>query len=777
MWTGQHVMGAGMDVTRIAEIVLIKDGVALTADRASSNQTNLSPGTFSVTGTPAQWGLAGATGADLKTSNAGVRFAFKAVDPGTSVESLRTASIELRGMDISFIPDTMPINSLTFTFAVNMPPTGGGTYAINVTDVYLTINATITLKMSTYSEMRGLMTLGNKQISGIDTELIYEATSKDGEFLGRIHTPTSKFALQTEINTIHSKLGISFGQNDETEETVITKIATEIAENMLTELGYPIAGALTVPIGLGEGTNIDTNVNMSVTARYGDFLPWLTEDGKLITTEDNKIIVGAFGYPDGRSIFNGYISQWTLKAGKTGAVEATILSNSQELNNITLETEDVPAYEFLGTTSTAKGIGGSGGNRTRSLGQVHPISGGSKVVSGIVLYDVSVPGNRLEGEYNSATLMVEVYAGAGFSPLGELMTLGTVSLPVGRYYGAVFVPFAKPVRLVSGLSYTSVVQVFGGTKDTTDPYKLYVGVDSAGGYAGQAYERLNDDSSPFYSRSFDLRFTFYELGGLLQRSFYSVDPSLMLMTVADFASKKGAKVKWSADTIELTNTTVTLTLNTNSISEAIDAIAKTMPSDWYVWYDPGTEELHAHKRPKEVTQLFRRGVNVVGEPTLSKSIEDITNDVIFSGGQVDTNSDGQPDKNLLVREIDPVSVEKYRRGLLKISDSRYKDETSMRLVAQNEIDRNSEPVFSGTVEIVQVGTKSLLDMRPGELGQYAGFSAVMDTPELQIVGITNEIEKASLKLNVLKKRTPQRIEDLKRNVANLEAENNPTSAS
>lgn len=80
------------------------------------------------------------------------------------------------------------------------------------------------------------------------------------------------------------------------------------------------------------------------------------------------------------------------------------------------------------------------------------------------------------------------------------------------------------------------------------------------------------------------------------------------------------------------------------------------------------------------------------------------------------------------------------------------------------------------MRIVQVD-KSLLDLRPGELSQYMGFSPVMDTPELQIVAVTNEIESATLKLNVLKPRTAKRIEDIKRNLANLEAENNPESAS
>lgn len=777
VWTGWHVMGGGDTQSRIAEAYIIRDGVTLPNNRASSNQTGITNGsTMTVSGTPAEWGFAGATGADIKSANLGFQFAFKAMQyPAYTVEQLRTASIQLYGMNLSFIPDDLAVTSLSFSVVCELWPTGGGTYAVVVTDAYMTINATIVLKMSASSEMRGLMTLGYKELSNIDTEIIYEANTKDGDFLGRIQTPTTQFSLQTELDTIHSKLGISFGQNDETQETVLTQITTEIAENMLTELGYGIVGGLSVPVGLGEDTTVDTNVSMNVTARYGDWMPWLTEDGKYITTEDNKIIVGQYGYPDGRSIFKGYISEWTLRAGKTGAVDATILSNSQELNNIAVETEPIPAYSYLGGTGTRKGIGGYGNNLTQAIAQVIPVSGGSKYVSGIMLYGVSIPGGRIEGQFNSATIAVDIYSGVADFQEATYMTTGTLSLPVGREYGTVFVPFASPVRLISGLSFTAVIQVRGGTKDTTDPYKMYLNVDAAGGYSGQSYERLNDEGNPFQTRSWDLQFMFYEQSGLLQRTFYSVDPSVMLMTIADFAKARGAKVNYDASTIELTNTAVTLLINTNSVSEAFDSIAKSMPADWHIWYDPGSDTLHAHPRPTEVTQLFKRGINVVGEPTLTKSIENITNDVIFSGGQLDTDNDGQADTNLLVRVQDPQSITTYRRGLLKLSDSRYKDAASARLVAQNEIDRNSAPQYSGNVMVVQTENRSLLDVLPGELGQYSGFSTVMDTPELQIVGITYEIERSIYKLNVLKKRTPQRIEDLKRNMANLEAENNPTA--
>ena len=183
VWTGQHVMGVGSDQTQFAEAYLIRDGVRLANNRASSNTTAIGNGTFTVSGTPTQWGLASATGKDLKSSNLGFQFALKAMEyPGYTTETLRTASIRLTGMNVSFIPDDLAITGIDITIVTQAVPTGGGTYAIQVTDAYLVINATIVLKLNGYSEMRGLMTIGTKQLSGLDTEIVYEATQKTAPF-------------------------------------------------------------------------------------------------------------------------------------------------------------------------------------------------------------------------------------------------------------------------------------------------------------------------------------------------------------------------------------------------------------------------------------------------------------------------------------------------------------------------------------------------------------------------------------------------------------------
>lgn len=766
---GRHIMGATSQAAMVTARMRV-GSQPLSTNRGSSTLREMYDPII-VSGTPAQWGFSGSTGSHLKTRNAGFMFAFK--DNSTS---RTTDTIVLDGFDLSFLDDNINVTDITFSFDNMLDAAGGGVFALLIKSVTMTITANITYKLTMVNEVKMLATMADKVRSELSTEISYDAMRKDGSFIGRIKRVTTNPSILSEINTLHSKMSMGFGQNDKTEESVIQEIMTEIQENMLTELGYKMVGSIDVPVGLGEGTNIDTNVYIDAHARYGDWLPWLTEDGKMITTEDNKVIVIAEGFPDGRKFFGGYISNWELSAGnEDSSVSATVLSHSQELNNIVLETEDIPAYSYVTDSTTWKGVGGIGSGRTNAIGQTVSISGGSKYISGIKLYDLYAPGSRLDIQVGfTSTVTVRVYQGATTNPVGEMVAIGSATMFTGEFSqtGELFVPFSTPVRLVSGQSYFITINATGGSKDKNSyPYPIMVGIDPSGGYAGgQGFERMTNGTNAYVVRSWDVPFMFYEQSGRLQRTFYSMDPSVILMIILDFARKKGARVSYTRETIELTNTVVTLPINTNSIDEAVQAVLKTMPGDWHIWYDYATDEVHAHPRPTEVTQLLKRGVNVVGVPTLGKSIEDITNDVIFSGGELPSG------ENLLVRVQDGQSIETYRRGLKKISDSRFKDELSALLIARSEIERNSKPEFYGSARIVQVD-KSLLDLRPGELSQYMGFSPVMDTPELQIVAVTNEIESATLKLNVLKPRTAKRIEDIKRNLANLEAENNPESAS
>lgn len=765
-FSGRMLMGTTPPVS-VRSAFLIVDGVKKTSNRAGSVAAMGVPN-FTISGTPQQWGLPDGKGSTLRSTDIGLSFAFKPFDAFQN-RHYNGDTIDLNGFDLSALNDDVTVTNIKFVFNGENFAAGGGTFGFYITDVRLILEATITHRFTIENQTNMLATIRDKQSGSRKTEVIYEASRKDGTYVGRIQTTTMKPSVSSEINSLHSSMTMTFGQNDTSTEEITQQIVTEIQENMLTELGYNIAGSVVTPIGLGEGTNIDTNINIDTIVRYGEWMPWLTEDGNTVTTEDSRVIVVADGYPDGRNMFSGYISQWELSAANTDStVNATILSHSQELSNIMLKTEAEPAYWHRPNRLERVRLGSLRNGYVRAVMQTIQITTGSKTVGGIELYDVIAPGTR--GDVLAGmTTRVKVFIIDGGIGSANFVAEGVAEIPVQEYQQPIpslFVKFKKPVRMTSGKQYQIIINAEGGSKSPHFPYPLEVGIDRAATFStGAGYESIQGINNPWWhDRGWDLAFTLYEEPNNYKRTFFSQDPSLILMTLLDFAKKEGARVGYTRETIEMTGTVVTLRFNdVTTIESAIASVFKSMPADWHYYYDPATNYVHAHPRPEEVTTKMQRGKNVVGRAQLIKTIEQMVNDVAFIGGD-------KPDgTTLVVFASDTESIAMHRRGFKKLSDGRFKDEESAKLVVQAEIDRGKNPVFTGEATLADKKC-GLLDLKMGTLAQYQGFSKVMDTPIMQIVAITHRIETVDIKFNILRPRMAKRIQDLKRNLDNREAE-------
>jgi hypothetical protein len=728
--------------------------------------TNFSSPQFTLAGTMDEWGV---TTEQLKTSNVGFSFKFKIGDELLGSTST-TDGVTIDGFDLSALNSDIATKKILLIFDGDTKPIGGGSQLMQITSIRLGIEADITHRFNITNEIKMMATLSQKQPSNKAAEVIYSAYLKDGTYLGQIDTVTSTPAIQSEVNSLHSHMTMKLAQNDATTRSVVTEIMTEINENMLTELGYKIVGSITTPAGLGSGTNIDTNVSISASVRYGEYLPWLTEDGKTIITEDARIIVVTDGYPEGRSLFSGYISQWEISAGNTDSqVTATVLSHSQELNNIYLQTEAEVAYQHKPYGLATLGFGSRQWGYCNEIIQTIQVTTGSKTVAGIELYSVSSPGFRqdfLSG--NMTTLYAQLISYSGDINTGVVEASGAVVIPVaGDIYEKLFIPFDKSVRMTSGKRFIIKLSARGGSRyENSFPYPVEMLVDRRGRFTtGQGLQHNNYHDNPFWQDfGWDLAFSLYESPGDYKRAFYSQDPSDILRELIDFAQKQGARCRYTESSIENTDTKVTIRFNdVTTISEAIAAVFKSMPADWHYYYDYAENIVHAHPRPTTVKRKLQRGKNVIGTPKLVKTIEELVNDVIFIGGE---KADG---KTLVVAGRDDRSIAEIRRGFKKLSDSRYKDETSVKLVVEGEIQRGSKPVFSGEATFASPKYEAL-DIHLGELTQYQGFSATMDAPEMQIVAITQKLETAELKFNILRPRLSKRIQDLKRNMDNRERE-------
>lgn len=247
--------------------------------------------------------------------------------------------------------------------------------------------------------------------------------------------------------------------------------------------------------------------------------------------------------------------------------------------------------------------------------------------------------------------------------------------------------------------------------------------------------------------------------------YLSQDPSDILTSVIDNFNSQGGVVTYDSSSIDNTNTVVSYEFKLNSTLEGVNKVLELAPSDWFWYVDLGENILHFHERPSEPSHYFILGKHIE-ELNLEKYIEDITNDVYVSGG--DTGSG----ENLFVHMENTTSQTTYRKGLKRISDSRLTQQDSAEIIAQGELDRNSQPQFRSNVTILSE-VYDIEDIRLGQTVAFRNFGNYVDLAVMQIVGLDYEPDRVKLQLDTLLPRVSKRLEDIKRNLNALNSLDNP----
>jgi hypothetical protein len=97
------------------------------------------------------------------------------------------------------------------------------------------------------------------------------------------------------------------------------------------------------------------------------------------------------------------------------------------------------------------------------------------------------------------------------------------------------------------------------------------------------------------------------------------------------------------------------------------------------------------------------------------------------------------------------------------------------ILAQADIDQFGDALYSGDLQLVRVEDFRLEDVTVGELSGFISFGALVDALELQNMSLTYHPDYLDIVLDILTPPVPKRIEDIKRNLAELEHANDPTS--
>lgn len=695
------------------------------------------------------WGESSIAGSQVNNSKFGVAIGIGTYNGVT--HSINRYYLVVTGFDTSSIPDDAVIDGIEVDIDEYTYSAGGGTTGIGIDTIKVRIRYTwdITVRGEASSYGGIFIDPPNRQLPY--KKYRYKVRSESGDYLGDWRDVESNPSYKQDINNVIGSMPVSFARNDFSVEQEVASLLNEDDTPLTDENDSPFLIDISPKAGLGEGSTLDTNHQVEVDAIYGQFEPLLNEDDTPILNEDGSMILVEEGYPLGRTIFRGYVPRWELPL--SGArITGEIRSYSQDLANILLETEDVAYVDnsTLDASGGSIGIAGAGAGDYTDLAQTVTLAA-QKRVSKIRVYP-------LAGWTTDVDLTLNIYAdtpGVSSTSLG----VGTVYVNANDPVPYIDIPLESPALLAAGtytLAFSTSMTKTGG--NPTYPVSLKKSTSYGG---GGGYYKIKGGS--WTSDTWDLAFILYEAGGDTTVPFLSKDPSQMLRSVVDFARSRGAKINYTSDSIQVTGTLVSYTFNTNNVKEAIEKILELCPDGWYFYYDFGTDTIYLREASTTPDRWLRKGQTVV-DGKIVKTIEQVVNDVVFSGG-------GDPALYVRRRQA-PVAG--TRRGLKKLSDNRVEVQATGELLADSEIDQFDDPLYAGDVTIKEDGSFYLEDVPVGEMVGFIGFGTLVDGIVVQSVSKDYRPDTMPLTLTYNVPKINKRIEDIKRNLSVIENQNNPT---
>lgn len=246
------------------------------------------------------------------------------------------------------------------------------------------------------------------------------------------------------------------------------------------------------------------------------------------------------------------------------------------------------------------------------------------------------------------------------------------------------------------------------------------------------------------------------------------DPSNIVKDALDKFTAGGGIVDYDTSSVATTGTNVTYTFRVNTILEVIQKCLELAPYDWYWYVGLGDDILYFQDKPTTVSHTFILGKHIQ-ELNLEYSIENLVNLVYFTGGET-------AGVNLFKKYSDATSISNYGQGLQRISDHRVTIDANAALIAEAEIDRNSIPRYRTSITILDT-VFDIEDIRLGQLIAFRNFDNYIDELELQIVGLRYEPDRVTLQLDSLLPSVNKCIEDLRRNLVELDNVETPDAPS
>lgn len=743
---------------------LIIDGAIDEANNKAGPNTVTSLATVTLGGSSDMWG-ATLTPAQIRSDSFGVALAYGETDTGVTTVRTRYLSAQEFAFDL---PDSAVVTGVEMQVEHVRESTGGGTTQTRVDSIKLRVHYTYAPKIQAHGYGGGFVYVAGIESSTMQKHFRHRV-DQGGVFVGEWMDDAIDPSFKEELNNPTSDMMIQLARNELTRFPVVEDELLEDDDPALTEDDEALLLDLAAATGIGEGTDMDLNYDYRLTAYYGRYTEELLENGEVLMTEDDEVMLLEDGFPAGRDLFTGYLSYHESDWGESEDLKVHILSHSHELNNIKLETEDTAYIDNYaigaGDTIGVGSIEGKGDPYLVSeLWQTFTMAAQKKVSR------ISFKG-YLQREQN---ISIEIRSGttAGAGTVLASGVLNVTAAMVDDYEETEFsIALAAAVTLPAASYIMKITSDGWARTNNFGNYPVFflenVGVYAGGNLTKRAWNGAGTVQSYTSQSPYDLRFKLWEPGGSTSVPMLSMDPTTMFRKVLDFAATRGARVRYDPALMPPTGTVVSYTFNNMTVRKALDKILELMPADWFYRYDFGNNTMEIGPRPTAVDYTATLGADIV-KLKLRRSIEDLINDVFYTGG-------GDP--SLFVRVTDPTSIAQWRRGLADLSDNRVTVEATARLLAQVFIDAKKDPLWSGSITLGNDTPIFLEDIRPGMLFGFSGLGPLHDAVKVQLMSRSYNVDTIDGALNTLPPKVLKRIEDIKRNLDAIEQANAASSPS
>lgn len=161
---------------------------------------------------------------------------------------------------------------------------------------------------------------------------IYRVYDKDWNYVGTWNDVSSELTFSQRINTAGTTVDVTLARSANRKQEVRDTLVNDTPEDIVIETLENISITSQQTDTVGDGTDVDTNLNVEVYVVFGTFEGLENEAGEAIVDENGDQYVVSIGAPLGRRVFSGYVYEWEALYGDDNSINVKLISHAAEFS-------------------------------------------------------------------------------------------------------------------------------------------------------------------------------------------------------------------------------------------------------------------------------------------------------------------------------------------------------------------------------------------------------------------------------------------------------------